>query len=82
MYEIRGKRQEQRRIALRSPALDEVDLQAAGLGPQRQAQRRRRGILPRRQWTHHEEQGLAALRRQVQAAQAVAAHLVLPEQQL
>ena len=76
--ERQTKREEQRRIALRPPALDEVDVHAAGCRTQRQAQRRRRRVLARRQRAHQEEQRFAALRRQVQAAQAFAAHLVVP----
>ncbi len=45
-------------------------------GRSAQAQRRGRRVLRGSQRAQHEEQGLAALRRQVQAAQAVAAHVV------
>ncbi|KQX96864.1 hypothetical protein ASD28_17385 [Massilia sp. Root133] len=80
--QVRVQGKEQRRVTLRPAAFDETDLDAARLRPQGQAQRRRRGVLPGRQRTHHEEQGFPRLRGQVQAAQVVGADIVLPEQQL
>jgi len=80
--QVRSEGKEQGRVALRSPAFEETDLDAARLRPEREAQRRGRGILRGRQRAHHEEQRLARLRGQVQPAQVFPAHMVLPEQQL
>lgn len=75
------EREKERCIAARPAPFDKVDGDAAGGRPQGQTQGGRRGVGRMGKRAQQEEQALPALGRQMQAAQGVGAHLLLPEQQ-
>ncbi|KAG0923301.1 hypothetical protein G6F31_019565 [Rhizopus arrhizus] len=71
----------QRRVADWSPAFQDVDGQSARSGRKRQPQRGGGGVLRRAGRAHGDEQQIAGLGRQMQAAQGFGAHVGQPADQ-